>query len=275
MPPTDASGDLDEQRIAGTSRIETLPIPGGKSSPSQGSSPTSQYLLLLCLTAGLIAGSISWGVEEVALRYFGPSYELKKEHERSAAASGAELARQRLEAMTRTAMTSSGLLGGLLGLGLGLAGGGVRGLWARGATAGFLGLILGGVACILPSWKLVPRYYVELAAADDLIFPLKIHLGMWVSAGVAGGLALAIGLGSWGQGIRAVLGGTLGAAFGIAFYEFLGAFAFPAAETNLPLSLALGSRMTAHLAVAVFSALGAGGAAQFLTVSRERHGKLT
>jgi hypothetical protein len=275
VPPTDAPGDIDGLPSAGPSRVEPLPVPGEKSSASPGGAATTRRFLLLCLAAGLSAGLLSWVVEEVALRYFGPSYVLTKEQERSAAASGAELARQRLVTMTRTAMTSYGLLGGLLGLGLGVVGGRVGGSRARGTTAGLLGLLLGGVACILPSWLLVPRYYVELAAADDLTFPLKVHLGMWVNAGIVGGLALAIGLGSWSRVVPAVLGGALGAAFGTAFYEFSGAFAFPTAETNLPLSITLGSRLTAHLAVAVFSALGAGVVVQFVAVGRERPGKVT
>ncbi len=274
MPHAVSSGDVDERPVAGHSSLDPLSISGEKSRASSGGTALPRNFLLFCLTAGLFAGLLSWAVEEVDLRYFGPSYRVSKENERNASASGAELARQRLETMTRTAMTSNGLLGGLLGLGLGFVGGRSRGLWTRAVIAGFLGLLFGGVACSLPSWLIVPRCYVDLAAADDLTFPLKVHLGMWINAGVAGGLALAVGLGSWRRGILTVLGGALGAAFGTALYEFLGAVAFPTAETNLPLSLEIASRLTAHLAVAVFSAVGAGGAAQFISMSRERPAKV-
>jgi len=275
VPPTYAAGEVDGPQLAGSAKVEALSKRGEASSESLRGPDTYRNLLRLCLTVGLLAGSLSWGVEEVSLRYFGPSYHLNKEHSRSAAASGAELARQRLKSMTRTAMTSYGLLGGLLGLGLGMVGGRARGSSARGATAGLMGLLLGGVACAVPSLLLVPRYYTELAAAGDLTFPLRVHLGMWVNVGVAGGLALAAGLGSWSRGFPTLLGGALGAAFGTACYEFLGAVAFPTAETNLPLSLSFGSRLTAHLAVAVLSALGAGGAARYITVSRKGSRKPT
>ena len=55
------------------------------------------------------------------------------------------------------------------------------------------------------TWKLVPMYYVKMADADELTLPLLVHLGMWGSAGIAGGLALALGIGSWNRGVTAMI----------------------------------------------------------------------
>jgi hypothetical protein len=177
------------------------------------------------------------------------------------------------DATTRTAMVSYGLLGGLLGLGLGLAGGLARRSWGRGVMGGAVGLLVGGAAGAVLSSKLVPLFFDAAEAggasfADDLTYPMLIHLGLWVSAGVAGGLGLAIGMGSWSRGMLAVLGGAAGAALGTALYEFGSALAFPMAEANLPISTQPGSRLLAHMSVAVVAALGAGAAAQFLSLTR-------
>jgi MFS family permease len=226
--------------------------------------PKAPRLWLLALAIGVIAGLISWGVEEVALLVFAPTYELDKKHRASTQVAGAEMVRQRLVATVRTATTSSAALGGLLGLGLGLVGGRVRGSWQNGLRAGVVGLLLGAGGGAVLTWKLVPRYYDEMAKADELTLPLLVHLGMWGSAGIAGGLALGIGIGSWNRGVTATIGGLVGAALGIAICEFAGAIAFPMAETNLPISASLGSRLIVHLGVAVFAALGAGAAAEFI-----------
>jgi hypothetical protein len=219
------------------------------------------------------AGVISWGIEEVGLRAWDPIGRIPRGNASQPAFTA--MMRQKIqEATTRTAMLSYGALGGLLGLGLGLCGGRLRGSWPRGVAAGALGLVVGGAAGAALSGELVPRYYAAIAAdrarfEDDLTFPLLIHLGMWASAGVAAGLAVGVGMGSWGRGALAVLGGLLGAALGTALYEFVSALAFPMAETNLPISKERGARLLAHLAVAVVAAAGAWGAAQSLKLTRK------
>jgi hypothetical protein len=256
MPGNPTAADLG--RIAETSDPSAGPI----------ERPRGRRLWPLALAAGLLAGLVSWGVEELDLRHFGPSYELKKSERASAATAGKAMSDQRLAAMTRTAMTSHAVLGGLLGLGLGLAAGRASGSWRRGLLGGLVALAVGAVGGALFCRWLVPRYYEQLAAADDLTLPLLVHLGMWGMVGLAGGLGLGLGLGSTGRGALAVVGGVVGVAFGIALVEFLGAVAFPMAETNLPISIELGSRLLIHLGVALPAALGAAGAAEFIKLSR-------
>ena len=250
-------------------------VPARSTAPPERFAPVG--LVRLALAAGLFAGVISWGVEEVQLRYFGVTYRLTREQRVSRSAGDQAIKQEKITVTTRTAMISYGALGGLLGLGLGLVGGRARRSLARGVSAGGLGLVLGGAAGSALSWKLVPYYLHALAAerealADDIALPFLIHLGLWVGVGVAGGLALGLGMGSWSRGALAVLGGAVGAALGTALYEFVGAVAFSGAETNLPIALGVGPRLLAHLGVAVLAALGAAGAARHLTLARPSRG---
>jgi hypothetical protein len=258
----------------GTSAAPAAETSIGKESGSPVKGGGSRAWTLM-LVMGVLAGLISWAVEEVELRASDPVARFQRGKNVSFAKVGAELRQKLLEASTRTAMLSYGSLGGLLGLGLGLCGGRLRGSWPRGLAAGMVGLVVGGTAGAALSWELVPHYFKTVAAdreklEDDLTFPLMTHLGLWVSAGVAGGLALGLGIGSWSRGAKAIFGGVVGAALGTALYEFVGALAFPMAETNLPISKQLGARLLAHLAVAVLAAAGAWGAVGSLETDRDR-----
>jgi hypothetical protein len=264
LPLPDPARTIDAAPVEDRSATGGVGESAGRSSPS----PKAPRLWLLALAAGVIVGLISWGVEEVGLLVFAPTYQLEKVHRASTPVAGAEMDRQRLVATVRTAATSSAVLGGLLGLGLGLIGGRGRGSWQKALRAGVVGLLLGAGGGAILTWKLVPMYYVKMADADELTLPLLVHLGMWGSAGIAGGLALGIGIGSWNRGVTAMIGGLVGAALGIAACEVAGAIVFPMAETNLPISLSLGSRLMIHLGIAVSAALGAGAAAEFVGETR-------
>lgn len=272
MPSPDPSEAANGSAVAETSAIEGVETSTGGPS-SLPANPGVVELWPLALAAGLLAGPISWGAEELELRVSDPIAHYQRGKGVSYVDATKEMRRLKRDATTRTAMTSYGLLGGLLGLGLGLTGGRARSSWARGLTAGAVGLVAGWAAGAALSWKLVPMFFDAAAVggegfADDLTFPMLVHLGLWVSAGVAGGLGLGIGTGSWRQGVLAVLGGAAGAALGTVLSEFGSALAFPMAEANLPISTQSGSRLLAHMSVAVVAALGAAGAAQYLSLSR-------
>ena len=210
---------------------------------------------------------VSWGIEEIQVRYFGVTYRMTGEKQVSRSASDQIIKQEKITVATRTAIISYGSLGGLIGLGLGLIGGRVRGSWMKGLSAGGLGLAVGFALMAALSWILVPYYLHALETAseavkDDITLPFLIHLGLWVGVGIVGGLSLGMGIGSWRQGGLAVFGGAIGAAFGTTIYEFVGALAFSGSETNLPIALSVGPRLLAHLSIAIFAALGAAGAAQ-------------
>jgi hypothetical protein len=152
-----------------------------------------------------------------------------------------------------------GISGGLLGAALGLAGGWARrpGRWAW--RAALIGLVLGGAAGALPPWIVIPlsSRHQDLSG-NDLGRSMVVHAALWIAAGAAAGLALALGrVGrSRGRAIEAMLGGALGALVGVAIYDIFGALAFPLAGTGLPVSATPATRLLARLLIAAGASVG-------------------
>ena len=111
------------------------------------------------------------------------------------------------------------------------------------------------------SLALLPVYFHALDRAQeelsrDLTLPLLIHGGIWAACGLAGGLALAIGLGAGRtRVINAAVGGLMGAVLGAALYELIGATAFPLDKTTSPLATTWIARLLARMLVATLSGL--------------------
>ncbi|MEW4571433.1 hypothetical protein AB1L88_26460 [Tautonia sp. JC769] len=176
--------------------------------------------------------------------------------------------RARQSGTTREAMLTTALLGGLLGLGLGVVGGVVRGSGRSAAIAGLSGLVLGAGAGALATLALMPVYFrFYNPDKDDLIVAILIQGAIAAVMGAGAGAALGVGIaGGWGavktpegRGIvlRSLAGGLMGAILGILIYQIVGAVAFPRDQTSKPLSTSSGSRLLAVAAVAVMVALGA------------------
>jgi hypothetical protein len=161
----------------------------------------------------------------------------------------------------RNGALTFGVLGGLLGVGLGVAGGLIRRSIPGALLGGFVGLILGAAAGALPAVEIMPWYWRHRnddPSALSLLTPLLVHLGLWSAIGLAAGLAFGIGCGS--KPIRlfeAALAGLTGAMLGTFVYEMAGAFLFPMAHTTDPFSATSGTRLLARLCVAGFVGLGA------------------
>jgi hypothetical protein len=151
-----------------------------------------------------------------------------------------------------------GALGALLGLLLGLAGGLSRGnaraAWAAGAS----GLIAGGVTGAAgPLFVVRAFHHWQSEGADDLIVSMVMHSGLLTLLGAAAGLALAIGLGNKRRFAHAALGGAIGAVVGAVFYDLIGAFAFPLANTAEPLATTAAARFAELIVPAIAIAVGA------------------
>ena len=121
-----------------------------------------------------------------------------------------------------------------------------------------LGAALGAVI----SMGLVPLFYFAKRLAEttetDLSVALALHWGIWASAGLAAGLAFAIGLGEGRRAGRAVLGGLLGASAATLLYEVVGAVFYPLAATAEPIAQTWEPRVLARLLVPVLSPLAIG-----------------
>ncbi len=157
-----------------------------------------------------------------------------------------------------------GVLGALLGLTLGAAGGMARRSPGAAITAALIGLVLGAAAGTGTTFLLLSLYHALHAdpspdnATQELYLALATHGGIWVAIGAAAGLGLGLGLGGGRVG-RTIIGGVLGAAIATAIYEFGAAMAFPLEKTLEPTAMAPGPRFLAHLTVALCVSAGRSG----------------
>jgi hypothetical protein len=174
---------------------------------------------------------------------------------------------------TQNAALAFGMVGAILGLGLGIAGGLASGpirIWRR-AIAGLVGLAVGSALGVGASMALVPVFYQARLANPlslDLTIPILVHAGIWAAVGAGGGLAFWLGLGGDTRRLaRATIGGLVGGALAAVAYDIIGALAFSLADTPKPLSLTWGTRLLARLLV---TTMAAGGVAAFVTLEAGR-----
>jgi hypothetical protein len=223
---------------------------------STGSAPGR--LAAVTLAAGVVAGVAAWLAGEVSLNTFVPP-------SRTVNVMGQNIKKveflDQSAADYKNALVAFAWLGGLLAVGMGLAGGLARNSRLGGLGAAALGLVLGVSAALVASWTFLPIYFRALDRSKeelsrDLTIPLLTHAGIWSACGLAAGIALGIGMGGgWPRIAKAALGGLVGAAIGAAAYEMIGAFAFGSRDhTTSPVSWSLPPRLLARLLVATFAA---------------------
>jgi hypothetical protein len=156
----------------------------------------------------------------------------------------------------RNAATAFAMLGGVLGLILGLAGGLERHSIGSTAKAGCIGLVLGAaMGAVLPLVLVVP--YERLLAqrtTDDLLLSLGLHATLWAPLGAVGGLAFGIGRGRWDQTLRLMMVGLTGAIVGSVVYDVIGGAVTPLARTGDAISITWPTRLLARLLVAIGAA---------------------
>jgi len=211
---------------------------------------------LVASAAALLAGVAAWLVGEATLDYYKPSKEAAEQLRNFVA-----LNREQSIANGRNGAIAFGALGGLLGLGLGVAGGLSRRSTGAALAGGFVGLTLGAVVGALPAFAIMPWQWYHRHDDPynaDLVKPLMYHFGLWGGTGAVAGLAYGIGR----SGLRLVplvkttLGGLIGAVVGTLVYELIGAMALPMSDTADPIPPTALGRVLARLCLVVFSALG-------------------
>ena len=254
---------LDPGESAPTGSAHGLPpahVPGPEPASVEDARPRTIWGW--ALAAGILAGTVSWlGGESIH-----GAFDVPAESEYGVARPAevvARVARLRMAGQMKDGALTFGMLGGALGLTLGMAGGMARRNGRAALLASGAGLIFGAGAGAGTAWALVRVYYQNQDPnSTSLLLPLLVHGGIWSSIGLAGGVALGIGLGGRDRALRTALGGLLGAIVGTLVYEIAGALAFPSAKAHHPVSQEVGSRLLAHLVVAFFVAAGAAIAAQ-------------
>jgi hypothetical protein len=235
----------------------STPAPPGDihhpASTTSGRLPDGQVRVLgIPIVAGLAAGVASLLVGEAIMNVYRgdllPKLMVRPDPE----------AMHRLDAARiHSAIGSFATLGGILGLAMGLSGGLVRRSASAAARAAMLGLLLGAGAVAAVALVVVPIFFKSYDPhSTDLVLPLLVHGAIWLTAGASAGLALGWGLGG-GRWKNTLVGGAAGAAAATIIYEIVGALAFPAGKTDLPLSASMAPRAMAQLLVAILTAVGA------------------
>jgi len=241
--------------------ISPIPLPGSSDvDPTRaGDSPVGPARVwALAVAAGVVAGLAAWLGGEACVQLIKPP-----RHEVNSRGIIVTVTDRREVAVAdaKNAGLAFALLGAALGAGMGLAGGFARRSVRGALSAGLLGMAAGAAGGAGMSLALLPRYnaYKERhpdEASRDLVLPLLVHLGVWSTAGAAGGLAFGVGVGVRGTLPKVICGGLVGAAIGAATYELIGAGAFPAAKTAQFVSVTWQTRLLARLGVTVLAALG-------------------
>ncbi|WP_165069699.1 hypothetical protein [Paludisphaera rhizosphaerae] len=171
---------------------------------------------------------------------------------------GARLSYEQAVARIKNATLASAVLGGVLGLTMGAAGGAAARSRRRAMVAGSVGLILGAAVGGQAAWALTPFADANrVRASDDLGYAILMHGAVWGAVGATAGLAFALGRGGgWKLMLRAALGGLIGALGGTVAYDLIGAAAFPMAETWSVLAQSPAARSIAYPCVAICASLG-------------------
>jgi hypothetical protein len=221
---------------------------------SDASAVRSLRPLIEIAAAGLLAGLIAFGLGELIYGRFAP--ELVGQ-----SVGGNQVMRPTLETKAasdaRNSATAFGMLGGVIGLFLGLAGGLERRSTGSAAKAGCVGLVLGAtVGAVLPLVLVVPYLrMLNRRTADDLLLSLGLHAMLWGPLGAVGGLAFGIGRGRSGQTLRLIVGGLMGAIVGTIAYDAIGGAITPLAGTADAISTTWPTRLLARLLVAISAAM--------------------
>jgi MFS family permease len=255
----------------GDQSARTGPVPAGEPEAAamardgfltpRGKGPRD-HAWLWALTAGLVAGLASWIGGEAAYRFFQPVIQLPANWSKLSPYEKTDvLAELTLKATPSAEMkntaTAYGLLGASLAGTLGLVGGTVRRSQLAALSAALIGAVTGAAAGTAVSMVLTRVFYQYLEPESGLTLALLVHGGIWVSIGLAVGLAFGIGIGGMGSIVRASLGGMAGAALGTMLFECVNAVMFPLVRVLEPVPAESLPRLLAFLSVAIFVPLGA------------------
>ncbi len=256
--------NLDPTRPSEESKADRPATPdhigGGSEQPKAvphrvaGTRPIPGFLVALyTMLVALLAGAAGWGVGELARQYywFMPSEEaLEQPYDFTA------LNEEQAVSDSWNAVIAFGAWGGLLGLGMGLAGGLTQRSLPKAVLGLSVGLVFGVIAGGLPSYWLAPWYRASFRPEDpNLILPLTVHGGIWVAVGLVAGAAYGLGRGS--KVYLEAFGGVLGGLVGTIIYEVIAGIGFQMEPTaNQPIPEPMTLRLIARILLAGFIAGG-------------------
>ncbi|MFO0956592.1 MAG: hypothetical protein U0800_03885 [Isosphaeraceae bacterium] len=217
--------------------------------------PTTSWILVAILA--IVSGVAIWAISEpLRGRYQGKASAVQTQ------SGPTMMVRDEDQAIadTKNGMLFAGIAGGLIGSVLGMAGGGIRRAWAAGLTGAALGGMLGAALGVAASRILLPIYFGQVADPEaklsgELMASMMTRGGIWGAIGLAGGMALAAGMGRWDRMAMAMVSALIGGMMAAAFYELMGAAAFPSFKTSQPIATHWAPRLMAALSIALGVAL--------------------
>jgi hypothetical protein len=217
------------------------------------------------LGAGMVAGLIAGGIGEAAYGLFqwndardvlkAYSSELKKlgPYEQNEFITK-RMVEARVRAESCNTAIAFGVLGALLGLALGRAGGIVIGSSRSGARGGRIGFAVAGALGVVMAFPVVPLYYKFASPTSGLAVPLATHAALLLPLAAACGLALGIGLGGRQTVVRGILGALMGALIAVLVFDMVNTIAFPLEQEPAPVPGERMARLLIHLCSALFVA---------------------
>lgn len=231
----------------------SLPVRTAEAAAS--ATPHQQRPTALLLAAGIVAAVVAGIAGETLHGTFAAPRELVEAADLGV---GARLSYEQGVARIKNATLAAAVLGGVLGLMMGIAGGATIGSRRRAVIAGLVGLVLGAAVGAQAAWALTPFADANrVRASDDLGYAILMHAAVWAAVGATAGIASALGRGTdWKLMLRAALGGLAGALVGTVAYDLIGATAFPMAETWSVVAQSPAARSLAYPCVALFASLG-------------------
>lgn len=239
------------------------PSDGGDPSGNAEMSPRSATAIRLArgasrvwvwsITAGLLAGLLTWGGGEIVWERVRSSQTPRIIPFPTAADRDRVIGGQ-----VQSTATSFIQQGAILGMVLGAAGGLARRSTRAMLMAAMAGGWLGAAAAAGAAFGILPVYYRGIEPEDSALgIPMLTHGVIWGATGAAAGLAFGLGIGGRGRWVRCALGGLVGGVAATMVYDPVGAIAFPLDKTSQPVSATVVTRLIAHLAVGLLSAVGA------------------
>jgi len=207
------------------------------------------------LAAGIATGIAAWLAGELAHDFFRPRlYEIQ--------ALGLKAMKPSRESLSAANLANGTLvdvlLGGMIGLIFGYAGGlACRSPW-RGIKVGIPCLLAGALIAAVGSIVLIPLLSRgPIPDTNDLLTPILIHGGIWMAIGAVGGTAFA-----WGMNLRRQIPIAAGAAcvggfLASVLYHLIDAGCFPDSDPTEPISHSSLVRFLSMALPALFIAVGA------------------
>jgi hypothetical protein len=219
----------------------------------------------IALACGATAGVISWIAGELAQGAFKP--ELVEQVMLMGTIVQPTLITQNV-ADFKNAILSFALLGGVMALAMGFAGGLAARSMIRGAVVGLSGAAIGALIGAGVTRVVLPVFYRRLAPdPNDVMTPILIHGAIWTALGAVSAIAFAIGIKARREFFYIVVNACV-AAFSASFlYHTAAEGLFPAANSSEPIATAPAARLLAAGMVTMLVAVGAASGATIRTLS--------